>query len=92
MNPQLRSMLVTHKHGYEVPVWLGVRINSNIYNRVEYVGSLNFEVNSVETCVLVVSKSGRIMSMTKPAREYFDIEDKMRLYNSEFDSVFEVKL
>lgn len=83
-------MLISHISGYEVPVWLGVRVNSNIYNRVEYVASLNFEINAIESCVLVVSQQGRIMSMTKSAKDYFEFEHNMSIYNSDFTKIFKV--
>lgn len=91
MNRNLRPMLVTHREGYEIPVSLGVRINADIYNKIEYVGSLNFEMNSIQSCILVVSKKGRIMSMTRPAKEFFDVEAKMSQYNSDFPLIFKVR-
>lgn len=90
MNNRLNTMLVSHRDGYEVPTKLGVRINSNIYNRVDYVGAFNFELNGVESCILVTSKQGRIMSMTKSAKEYFELEHNMSIYNPDFITIFKV--
>lgn len=90
METQLRKMLVSHRNGYEVPVSLGIRVNSNIYNRVEYVGALNFDINGIDSCVLLVSKHGRIMSLTKSAKDYFKLGHNLSSYNPDFTKIFKV--
>lgn len=70
MKKSLRSLYVECKNGYIKKTKIGIRLNHNINNGLEFIGSLNFDRGIDTDMILLLDKDGNICAITSNLSEH----------------------
>lgn len=85
-----KTNLIVVKGGLVRPVELSVRFCRSIYNTLEMVGTMNFNLKKTMSCVVLTDHMGMICAVTGAASKFFKKGMSLFLYNREFEDVYSV--
>lgn len=89
-----RNMVCLSRLGYLKNFKLALRFNETISMELQYVAIMHFDLRSKvledQHCFMATDGEGNIKSMTKSARDIFQLETSIFQYGSQFKKIYEV--